>query len=964
MFRFHRSLEFNSFHFLWDGEPRSRWLPEQTLRPSWSKAAFKAGMVDGGSDLALAALVVERLPPLGVPLSSANSENGQHRHRHDQDETMQNVTGEEQRKLVDELEARLQSWRELGFLSSFDSDIAAFPPASDQLGEYVSLCSWLLFRIHQAGVADSSGTAPVPKLYDKRVASSLIEIALGIALASSEEEASERLFGLMARGLALPLLSKKSWISHIIGTRYLPVLLERFCERLSRFPILNEESESNETLPLLDSAANSSLTFLFGNIGLGPTSHALIWAIVERVDPPTLMRAFLTVLASRQSDTERRWNGHFLSNMILKEGGVRYFITEFVRINSIYGLELSQLEQMANLLSAVPSQSKGVEDYYSKIGPQIASIFHDVNSSDTLIRCASHVVAALVARNPKAGRTQILIHLIGGLQSFFTCRRMTPLPPGSPQCDHNGNPIISSEEEIAITVQSLRLLLVGTVPTPALIESIQNTCFPLFSILELYSTAASSEEVPVQELLKSILRQLDDSNTTKVLLKIATSTSEGETPVAILGPSGRAVFVKKVINWSALVGNPDVFVNLLAFIGNSDWNADVFIQLFERYLSQPKESANGQRFNASLNVDKLIIRTRVLHISRLLLSMIAKFGPDLMKKQTQSLALAQRVILDAKADDTGLLLALSIVRSVYSARESLKATTPQTRDLLIILQTLESHRERSVSELAKDVRKFVGSVVSGASFTAVTPSESDLQTAFEEIADEMVPVRAHGMSLLRDLITKRDPVAVKQLQPIISIFLDLIQDEDSYLYLNAIKGMATLTDQYPTESMNAITSRYEDAAFTVDYRQRLGEVLHQTVERLDEAFSKYVGVLLPPIMKNLGDESPGLRKSAISLLAIVVEKSPESVQPQIRKLVAFLDSFVQSEADVECRRGGVLAIRALVRGFASTFDRLPDGVAGPLVRRLRAVIQQDSDEAVRGHAGQALAEIETFPGRS
>jgi len=48
----------------------------------------------------------------------------------------------------------------------------------------------------------------------------------------------------------------------------------------------------------------------------------------------------------------------------------------------------------------------------------------------------------------------------------------------------------------------------------------------------------------------------------------------------------------------------------------------------------------------------------------------------------------------------------------------------------------------------------------------------------KDMADELLPVRAHGMTQLRNMILKRDEVANENLDDIIKIFLNQIEDQD------------------------------------------------------------------------------------------------------------------------------------------------------------------------------------------
>lgn len=59
-------------------------------------------------------------------------------------------------------------------------------------------------------------------------------------------------------------------------------------------------------------------------------------------------------------------------------------------------------------------------------------------------------------------------------------------------------------------------------------------------------------------------------------------------------------------------------------------------------------------------------------------------------------------------------------------------------------------------------------------------SEQALKEAFKEIVHEMIPVRAHGLSVLKTLVLSKDEVAMEKIESIISVFLDQLEDNDRW----------------------------------------------------------------------------------------------------------------------------------------------------------------------------------------
>ena len=54
--------------------------------------------------------------------------------------------------------------------------------------------------------------------------------------------------------------------------------------------------------------------------------------------------------------------------------------------------------------------------------------------------------------------------------------------------------------------------------------------------------------------------------------------------------------------------------------------------------------------------------------------------------------------------------------------------------------------------------------------------------AMKALQDDLLPVRAHGIGILRDMVLSRDPLVSTEegLDSVLDIFIRLVQDEDRY----------------------------------------------------------------------------------------------------------------------------------------------------------------------------------------
>ncbi|KAI9509135.1 hypothetical protein F5148DRAFT_1348955 [Russula earlei] len=257
----------------------------------------------------------------------------------------------------------------------------------------------------------------------------------------------------------------------------------------------------------------------------------------------------------------------------------------------------------------------------------------------------------------------------------------------------------------------------------------------------------------------------------------------------------------------------------------------------------------------------------------------------------------------------------------------------------------------SVRALAREARMALTVRLASASTTspgrAPEPEEdrirSTYQRALKLLQDALLPVRAHGLLLLRELVVVRAGTtpheAVRALEPAIrDVFLQAVQDEDSYIFLNAVQGLSTLADSFGADVMRALVRIYADGlqgvgagALTrqeVDMRLRIGEALGQVIRRCGDTLPRYcqqsfpdrweqsclplrvpADHLIPPLFALVrgggGSHLPTtLRTSSLSLLATIADTADVALLPYAHDLANAMLDLLQIEGAQAHARGG------------------------------------------------------------
>lgn len=206
-----------------------------------------------------------------------------------------------------------------------------------------------------------------------------------------------------------------------------------------------------------------------------------------------------------------------------------------------------------------------------------------------------------------------------------------------------------------------------------------------------------------------------------------------------------------------------------------------------------------------------------------------------------------------------------------SANTELSArTNPVLNEIDLLLEPLAKHPSATLRPLVQEVRMVLTARLAstslpfrGSSKLGADDDENPnavYQKALTLLQDPLLPVRAHGLLLLRQLASSKTPspedptklvIALDSaLVPgVLSIFLQSIQDEDSYIFLNAVQGLTAMVEGFGKEVLRGLVADYVRGLdgvgagaldqVEVDVKVRIGETLAQVVRRCGEALPSY-----------------------------------------------------------------------------------------------------------------------------
>jgi Required for nuclear transport of RNA pol II C-terminus 1 len=322
---------------------------------------------------------------------------------------------------------------------------------------------------------------------------------------------------------------------------------------------------------------------------------------------------------------------------------------------------------------------------------------------------------------------------------------------------------------------------------------------------------------------------------------------------------------------------------------------------------------------------------------------------------------------DEEDGDEAVEMALNLLSAIISESVQREISPIETATLQNCLESLETivktDKNKSLRSEAKNLISFIRARITMTHLSSEKHIKTDddaYQQAMEYIKDPLVPIRAQGLSILRNLILQRSTAV--DTDSVLDTMIGLLQDEDSYVYLNAIKAIQTLADIHGEQ----ITRKIMDAYGThtdVDERLRLAETMAGIVRRLGEVFTGDLArqVISRCVRLVSTEEDWRVRVSAVGLASVCCELAPLMAEPAIEMALHLfrmndLSLGEEGEGAAPLKRGAVAVIAAVLKGGG--IDAL-GGNTKKVLRGIKYLTRSDQDETVRELAQGVMALLDS-----
>ena len=570
--------------------------------------------------------------------------------------------------------------------------------------------------------------------------------------------------------------------------------------------------------------------------------------------------------------------------------------------NSGIVLSMEVLNRTSKLLSSIPS-SMTAEEYFTLLQPQLSMLLEEDGTD--MQRAAAYIVGnGILGRRlygaPGKPGWNIFVRPI--LECF------NPNVPQSKESSEDEistfKGIISTNDDLHLALRRLAALTL-TYPNPGLVKRLISPILrPLWSIscYSSYSKLANPMYTKISQILSTYFKvsvgadgliQLSDH-----LLwdggdqyKFTTNSFGGVEILVHHHDSSHTNDESVPINQINI--RVEQFIELLKDGASSADVATVFLHVLQKWLLGTRSEQSGLLIGPT--ADSTINPMQQLIYAKITQEMLHRNKDDIAAHPDSIFAIIQQMLLlfinDARAREMtkwkSPQLSVTSMSSIVNSEGVRKTPILDQEDpiellsislslLNALLSSMDGKLEESTVSILGALQKSISTIIhhealpqslvilaSSTSYLISTmlllPASSTLNTqalspyasalatqatALQNLTSALPPIRAEGLASLTSLINSSSPVL--DIPSTTILLSSLLQDDEEFIYLAAIKALAELARRHPKTVLRMLIERYTDKEedALLDVRLRVGEALQTIVTTLGTALTGEAAALL------------------------------------------------------------------------------------------------------------------------
>ncbi|KAK6461626.1 protein required for cell viability [Scheffersomyces coipomensis] len=655
-------------------------------------------------------------------------------------------------------------------------------------------------------------------------------------------------------------------------------------------------------------------------------------------------------------------------------------------------INIEKFEHISNVILTKPKHLNTV-DYFKVIGQQIYDLLININRP-IITSCLSFVLERLWNRNALVAKDFILVRI---------WRNFNPTTENVSEANLNNvvNVLIS------LTKRSLDRDLLSAIFQPILLN--------IWSYYVFLNKQTRSSEV-ITGVLVSYFTSMKENQSSELDIIAKNLLFEMDDFEFEIGPNGLVQISKKTASITStskenkvnqflndLDFNCNIFIKLLESLEDEDLLHKLFISILKRWLQTQK----GQQSQTIEEQSPFLILIDL----RLLESMANKYKDslastpfeilqivynflsiDIVKKRPTTTIKSELIIKKEEGDsddedsddeddfdDDFIQQTLPTVLELLSAILSEHTVELDDASIIVLkqIQTTLTQLIKSpdstttIKNSCQSLFERIDTLLNGE--TPVT-SELDaqrkiLKRAITNLNDPLIPIRAHGLYLLRQLIELKTSVVT--LEFVINLHLIQLKDSDPFIYINVIKGLESLIDWDEVQVVSIMANLYGSKSEDIDDRLKIGEVLLRYVQKYNELFVGESARLLVESCLNIirrkvsdeQEEDNRLRMSSMSILGVSCKTNPLGIMDHLEDALDCAIGILQLETSKDeaiMRRAAIVLINDMIIGTSSVDSTVPfpKSYQEKVINLLQYIKETDNDLLTREHAQSVLDTIQ------
>ncbi|XP_077970433.1 transport and Golgi organization protein 6 homolog [Styela clava] len=286
---------------------------------------------------------------------------------------------------------------------------------------------------------------------------------------------------------------------------------------------------------------------------------------------------------------------------------------------------------------------------------------------------------------------------------------------------------------------------------------------------------------------------------------------------------------------------------------------------------------------------------------------------------------------------------------------------------------------RDQSSSSEDTIKNSSKETHSTSVTDSIANEEDFNLSFSQSLDEVFDpspaIKGGSIRYLTKCIERKLPIAFKKLDKLVEIFVECLDNQDSFVYLSAVQALAVIgslsVSNIASESLlkklinifmrdSETKTQKNNSNNTIDAKMKVGEIIMRIIRHMGDMGPYHASILLPEFLKGSRHVNPDMRASCLSNFSELAPMAPYYLSQIQQEINECLSSTAKSDPDPMVRRAAVHAIRNLITKLGSNFIQIFSNVTKQMYRTLKFLYERDEDTAVQLHAQLALEELDNI----